>query len=89
MVRLDNSVSRYWVWEFMASISDLRRVSSYWRGVLEDVERVDLAVSSESWVLRDMFVLLSRLCSVGFMFHVLREYNNMHIDIHKKGRTNL
>ena len=61
LVRLDNSSSSHLEWELSASSSDFKRVSSYWSGAAEEVDRVVLAVSSDNCVVRDVLVVPSRL----------------------------
>lgn len=62
---MDSSDSSHLEWAWVDSSSDLRRVSSYWRGVVEVVVRVVEVFSSVSWEERDVLLLVRRLFGVG------------------------
>lgn len=61
-VRVESSVSSHLECELRASSSDLSRAISYWSGADDEVDKFDLAASSDSCVLRDVLVVLRRLC---------------------------
>ena len=68
-MRLANSSSRNLVCAFNASSSDLRRVFSYVSVEEDELERVDLEVSSYSCVESDALVVLNRLLFISFWMH--------------------